>query len=175
MKPVNESATMPQNGLPKEEFELMTSIPNMKEKISTLRFGGSVWCNLDIALRNIDQLFNRASQPLEISVIELYILRALYEQDGQHASELSRAVGRAATSFTPNLDKLQKKGFIERLNDPVDRRAVRIHLTERGLAQRDRVMQTAEELDRQIAGLFTVEDFASFQRVLAVLQTINLD
>ena len=56
----------------------------------------------------------------------------LYDEDGQHASELARAVGRAATSFTPNLDKLQDKALIERRPDPGDRRAVRIYLTDAG-------------------------------------------
>ncbi|MEL6151452.1 MAG: MarR family transcriptional regulator, partial [Chloroflexota bacterium] len=123
---------------------------NVKDKISSLRFGGSVWCNMDIALRNVDQLFNRAVQPLRISVIEWYILRALYEQDGQHASELARSVGRAATSFTPNLDKLQDKGLIERRPDPSDRRAVRIFLTDEAIEKRDEIIGTAEELDSQI-------------------------
>ena len=82
-----------------------------------LLFDGSVWCNLDIALRSVDQVFRQAIRPLDLTVIEWYILRSLFQEDGQHASELARAVGRAATSFTPNLDKLQKKGYIERRPD----------------------------------------------------------
>jgi len=148
---------------------------SVKERISSLRFGGSVWCNMDIALRNVDQLFNRAVQPLRISVIEWYILRALYEQDGQHASELARSVGRAATSFTPNLDKLQDKGLIERRPDPSDRRAVRIFLTETANEQRDEILGAAEELDQQIESLFGAENYSAFLNVLATLQSINLD
>ena len=81
----------------------------MKERVSTLRFDGSVWCNLDIALRNLDQVFNRVVQPLGLTIIEWYILRALYERDGQHASELARAVGRAATSFTLTSTSCRKR------------------------------------------------------------------
>ena len=104
----------------------------MTEKtMSTLRFNGSVWCNLDIALRNIDQIFRNHVSILGLSVIEWYVLRALFAEDGQHASQLANCVGRAATSFTPNLDKLQDKGYIERLPDPSDRRAVRIYLTQK--------------------------------------------
>ncbi|MBI1279715.1 MAG: MarR family transcriptional regulator, partial [Anaerolineaceae bacterium] len=98
-------------------------------KNQSLRFAGSIWCNLDIALRNLDQVYGQIIEPLGLTVIEWYILRSLYEQDGQHASELARAVGRAATSFTPILDKLQNKDMIERRPDASDRRAVRIYLT----------------------------------------------
>lgn len=138
-----------------------------------LRFNGSVWCNLDIALRNLDQVFGRVVQPLGLTIIEWYILRALYERDGQHASELARAVGRAATSFTPNLDKLQEKGLIERRPDRQDRRAVHIFLTERGQDYRDDVMSSAEEIDSLISSLFDDEEFDIFQNVLAQLQTLE--
>jgi DNA-binding MarR family transcriptional regulator len=83
----------------------------MSDKNSPLRFDGSVWCNLDVALRNVDQIFRQEIKPEGLTVIEWYILRALYDSDGRHASELARAVGRAATSFTPNLDKLQDKSW----------------------------------------------------------------
>lgn len=153
------------------QSELMTISKHTK----SLRFDGSVWCNLDIALRNLDQVFGQVVQPLGLTVIEWYILRALYEQDGQHASELARAVGRAATSFTPNLDKLQNKGLIERRADPADRRAVRIYLTESGQKCREAVLQSAESIDSRLADLFTTKEYEAFQSVLAALQTLRLD
>lgn len=140
-----------------------------------LRFNGSVWCNLDIALRNLDQLFGRAIQPLGLTIIEWYILRALYERDGQHASELARAVGRAATSFTPNLDKLQQKGFIERRPDPTDRRAVHIYLTPHAEEYRDEVLNSARHVDAQIRRLFTEGEFETFQNIVAQLQSVEPD
>lgn len=140
-----------------------------------LRFNGSVWCNLDIALRNMDQVFGTVVQPLGLTIIEWYILRALYERDGQHASELARAVGRAATSFTPNLDKLQEKGLIERRPDPSDRRAVHIYLTRQGAALREDVMQAAEEIDNRFHDQFDGREFDTFQNVLGQLQTLDPD
>ena len=140
-----------------------------------LRFSGSVWCNLDIALRNLDQLFNRAIQPSELTIIEWYILRALYERDGQHASELARAVGRAATSFTPNLDKLQQKGYVERRPDPTDRRAVHIYLTDLAERHRKEVLNIAKEIDAEIRQLFNQHEFETFLNVLAAMQTLEPD
>lgn len=135
-----------------------------------LRFNGSMWCNLDIALRNIDQIFRRVTQPFGLTVIEWYILRALYEQDGQHASELARAVGRAATSFTPNLDKLQQKGLIERRPDPSDRRAVRIYLTDEGQERREQILNSAASIDNQLEEMFSDGTYEAFQEVLVALQ-----
>ena len=140
-----------------------------------MRFDGSTWCNLDIALRNVDYIFRQAAGPLGLTPLEWYVLRVLYEQDGQHASDLAKAVGRAATSFTPNLDKLEEKGLIERCPDPEDRRAVHICLTEAGRACREAVLKSACEVDRLLKQLFEDEDFEAFQRVLAGLQNATLD
>jgi DNA-binding MarR family transcriptional regulator len=140
-----------------------------------LRFHGSVWCNLDIALRNLDQLFGRATKPLGLTIIEWYILRSLYERDGQHASELARAVGRAATSFTPNLDKLEEKGLIERRPDPTDRRAVHIYLTGKAETLRADVVRTGKEVDAALRQRFSAEEFDMFLSVLATLQTLDPD
>ena len=108
-----------------------------------------------------------------MTVIEWYILRALYERDGQHASELAQAVGRAATSFTPNLDKLQDKGYIERRPDRTDRRAVRIYLTEKALQNRDNVLDSAESLDAYLGTILGSSELDTFNRVMAQLQELE--
>jgi DNA-binding MarR family transcriptional regulator len=142
-------------------------------KNNELLFDGSLWCNLDVALRTTDQYFRQYIRPAELTVIEWYILRSLYEVDGQHASALARAVGRAATSFTPNLDKLQTKGYVERQADPHDRRAVRIFLTQKGQDVREDVLESANELDRLMAEMFDSKEFNAFTNVLNRLQSLN--
>ncbi len=145
-------------------------INNKQEQAHELLFEGSVWCNLDVALRNVDTIFRRHIHPEELTVIEWYILRSLYDADGQHASELARAVGRAATSFTPNLDKLQNKGYIERRPDEADRRAVRIFLTAKGKKCKADVLKSAAEIDQKIRDMFYGNEFENFQNVLLRLQ-----
>ncbi len=144
-----------------------------EDDASNLRFDGSVWCNLQIAFRQVDKLFTDELQDTGLAVVELYILRALYEEDGRTASQLAIAVGRAPTSFTPNIDKLEEKKLIERRLDPKDRRAIRLHLTQEAEARRDEVIGLAHRVDKKVAKNFTPEDFRSFLRVLATFQTLD--
>ena len=144
-------------------------------RVMSLRFNGSLWCNLDVALRNIDSQYRQYLNGIGLTVVEWYVLRALFEQDGQHASELAHAVGRAATSFTPNLDKLQSKGLIERKPDPNDRRAVRIFLTDKARSKRDEILRKAEVLDDRFASMIDDDRFQVFQDVLETLQTAKLN
>lgn len=139
----------------------------------SLRFDGSLWCNVDIALRSMDQFYGRAISSMELTVIEWYILRALYEADGQHPSELAHKVGRAPTSFTPLLDKLENKDLIQRRPDPADRRAVLIYLTEQGKALRRRVQASADDIERRVKQIASDDEWESFRRILSQLVTMN--
>lgn len=97
----------------------------------------SVWVRGWKQLRDIEEamrLVARETQLDEMPLIQIHILEALYEEDGQHASTLAKAVEREATSFTPILDKLEKRGLICRAADKNDRRAVFIFLTNEGMA-----------------------------------------
>ena len=141
--------------------------------MANLRFGGSVWCNVDIALRQVDSLYQKETEALGLTVIEWYILRTLYEQDGQMATQLATAVGRPATSFTPILDHVESKGLIERRPHPADRRAVKIYLTAEGKALEGQVTASVEWIERKIRQQLSDQDWQKFERVLAALQTMT--
>jgi DNA-binding MarR family transcriptional regulator len=140
--------------------------------MADLRFGGSVWCNIDVALRNLTAIYEQETQPLGLSVIEWYILRSLYEQDGQHPSQLAHAVGRPATSFTPLLDGLESKGLIERRPEPADRRAVRIYLTKQATVIKKQVQLSAERVEVVLRQQLPEKEWTGFQRVLTYLQVM---
>ncbi len=138
--------------------------------MNDLRFNGSLWCNLDIARRNLDKVYEAVTKPLGLTVIEWHVLRALYEKDGQHASELAKTVGRMPTSFTPIVDKLEQKQLTERRPDPADRRAAFIHLTEKGHSLQREVEASAKQSDTRLQKLFSKKEWKAFQSVLAKLQ-----
>ena len=142
--------------------------------MAVLHFGGSVWCNVDIALRHVDSIYQKEIEGLGLAVVEWYILRLLYEQDGQMASRLADGVGRAATSFTPILDKLENKGLIERRSHPADRRAVKIHLTKKGQALKERIAASAEQIESKIRQRLSDKEWQGYESVLADLQTMTL-
>ena len=90
-----------------------------------------------------------------MSAVEFQTLTALYAHDGQKASELAAAAGRAATSFTPILDNLESAGLIERRPHPTDRRAVLIHLTDTADAMRSAFAPIAHELNVNLWTMLT--------------------
>jgi len=138
--------------------------------MDSLLFNGSIWVNVDVALRHIDRILSQVVRPLDLDVIGWYVLRALYQKEGHNATELAYAVGRVPTSFTSTLDNLEHNQLIERRPDPEDRRAVLIYLTPKGESLRKKVLTIAKQTDRQFHNLVSESDWQAFQSVLAKLQ-----
>lgn len=139
-----------------------------------LRFDGSIWCNLDIGLRNLDQIYGKALNPLDLSPIEWYILQALHERDGQHPSALARTIGRAPTAFTPILDKLERKALVLRKPDGKDRRSIFIHLTPAGREAAEAGAKAVQQTEAQIKEALDPQALAGFENVLLALQSLQL-
>ncbi|MEP6984705.1 MAG: MarR family transcriptional regulator [Chloroflexota bacterium] len=139
----------------------------------SVQFEESFWCNVDVAFRRLDLLYQREYEPLGLAVVEAHILQLLYTEDGQMPSRLAKAVGRPATSFTPILDGLERKGLIERQMHPRDRRSVKIHLTAQGKALEEQVKETAERIENKLSGRIPDKDWQHFQQALAGCQAMT--
>lgn len=110
----------------------------------------SVWINVDALKQDIEETLRehlKGSPAGNMLPVLIHTLAKLYQEDGQHASSLAKSVGRAATSFTPLLDKLEGAKYIRRQADSSDRRAVRIFLTKEGAALRGCITEALGKLE----------------------------
>lgn len=101
----------------------------------------TVWCKAEKKLHDIESFLKEQLENTEasdLSALEMHILEALYAPNTPNkrikAGTLALEVGRVPTSFTPILDKLANKGYVERCNHPHDRRAIEVGLTIKGQA-----------------------------------------
>ncbi len=141
--------------------------------MADLYFGGSTWSNIDIALRCVERIYQQETEALGLAVIEWYLLRTLYEEDGQMPGHLAAALGRPPTSFTPILDKVQRKGLIERRQHPSDRRAIKVHLTKKGQALKEPVAASVERIEKKLRQQFLEKEWKGYEAVVADLQTLT--
>lgn len=75
-----------------------------------------------------------ALAPHGISLRDMDLLAMLLETDPPTQVELGGQLRTDRSSMVAVIDRLEGAGFVERLVDPTDRRARRIHLTARGRA-----------------------------------------
>lgn len=144
----------------------------MSASTVSARFDVALWRNLDVSLRSVDRLMRKKLKDQPVSVIECFILLALRDNDGILASQLATAVGRAPTSFTPNLDSLEKKLLIVRGDDERDRRAVRVQLTPKAKMLLNELDTVLSDVEQEIRSRFSNTDYEAFMRVLDGLKKL---
>jgi DNA-binding MarR family transcriptional regulator len=84
-------------------------------------------------LRNIEMIMMKAIGPrlheLGFSRTEIFILTRLYFKKEARMTELAKATGIPASSFTGIVDRLEKRAYVVRENDANDRRSILIRGT----------------------------------------------
>jgi DNA-binding MarR family transcriptional regulator len=81
------------------------------------------------------------------------VMEQLTFQDGLRLTDLAAFAGMTAQSMSELVDELERRGYVERRPDPTDRRAKRIHLTEKGHTNVRAGIIAAEEADQYVLEL----------------------
>lgn len=121
---------------------------------------------------------DRGAQALGISGAQWVVLIRIGDGIGGTASELCRAMSYDSGSMTRMLDRLVKRGFVQRSPSPEDGRAVRLSLTPAGQALHPQLRPIAiAVLGEHLKG-FSAEETALFmnflERVIANGQAAEL-
>jgi len=80
---------------------------------------------------------------IDVTPEELAILISLWKEDGLFQSEINDKTYKDKTTVTRILERIKKKGYIEKRIDEADRRNYKIHLTEKGKALKDKIVPVA--------------------------------
>lgn len=86
------------------------------------------------------------------------LLHALRKTDGCSQLELCRATRLKAPTVSITLRKMERDGYVTREEDEKDARAMKVHITEKGLAAEDHNLQKLEEIDTIVSGCLSPEE-----------------
>ncbi len=85
------------------------------------------------AARTLARRFDEALRPAGITSGQFSLLTSLNRPDPPPVGEVAQVLGMDRTTLTANLKPLERRGLVEMLVDPADRRSRRIELTAAGL------------------------------------------
>ena len=92
----------------------------------------SIWLHANNIIRSARQIVNENLRPLNLSSAEGNILLHLLTQGEEMRQEqLVEQLDISKPAVSRALDSLEKKGFVTRQDDPNDRRAHRVRLTDK--------------------------------------------
>jgi DNA-binding MarR family transcriptional regulator len=105
---------------------------------------------------------DRELSSLQLSAAETNALACFAGRPARTVRELVAATGQRPSTLTGVLDRLERRGLVERRPNPADRRSIAIHLTSEGHAAADAVAAAfaavearlpADEIRRVLAAL----------------------
>jgi len=115
-------------------------------------------------ITNLQKAFSDAH--LEVTPIQAMVLFLLQKKDGASLTELSQGLMLENPTVTGLADRLEKLGYVKRLDDPNDRRVYLIHLTKKGDAVAKRALPIIKKLNEQIKEGYSKGEIEDFRKVL---------
>ncbi len=107
---------------------------------------------------------------LNITPVQALVLGFLDDQDRITSSELGKRTELDSATMTGILDRLEAARLIERQGNPVDRRSIRIHLTEQGRELAGKAVQSIVEANRAFLDILTEQEQEALRDLIRKLR-----
>ena len=122
-----------------------------------------------IMAQEIKNLAEKVLAPYDLTLEQFQTLKVLSPTSGMTQRQLGQAINKNPANMTKILDRLEAKSLIIRQQDPADRRAYQIYLTDKGRAQRDEVMVIFEKFATGIHTGLTKDMKRTTRKVLEIM------
>ena len=127
----------------------------MTEQAELPRASVNAWRQLYLTYSVIFKAIERSIQPVKVTLPQALALNTIRYGDGPMTpSRLAHYLMQETQSVTGLIDRMEKQGWVQRVRDLPDRRAIRLELTETGLAKLDETVMPGYLMTEQLfAGL----------------------
>jgi DNA-binding MarR family transcriptional regulator len=122
-----------------------------------VRFKTCINYLLTVAQHEVFQTLNDRLSPYGITPGQYGVLNCLWENSQASPKELAQELALENSTISGVLDRMQKKGLIDRMLDPNDRRSIQVVLTPAGAALETDVLRVIDEVNAQILGQFDAQ------------------
>lgn len=115
--------------------------------------------------------FDRQAQGLGLTRAQWAVLAHLKRSDGVQQNSLARMMDIKPITLARHLDRLQAEGWVERQNDPQDRRAKRVFLTSKANPMLDSLGKLGMKVREEALHGVSPADFDVTVRTLELIKT----
>ena len=118
------------------------------------------------------KVVDKAVAPMGITRSQFWVLVniARYGQDGIAQTELARLMSVGKVSLGGLIDRMEANGILERLPDPIDRRAKKVLMTQKGEDLLHRLQDVALDINKQIMKGITKEQNKALDGLLHTMK-----
>ena len=120
---------------------------------------------------SLSKMYNRVASSYETSQTISYVLINV-DREGTPATKIAPLLGMEPTSLSRLLKSMEKKGLIYREPDPVDKRVVRIFLTDYGVLKRKIAKKTIVQFNEKILKRVKKSELKVFYKVMNAINEL---
>jgi DNA-binding MarR family transcriptional regulator len=120
--------------------------------------------------KKLTRIINLHLKPFSITTEQWSVLRTLSESNDISQKELSERADKDQATLTKILDLLEKNDFIERVQNPSDRRSFLIKITHKGAQLVKEVTPNLEEVFAKITNSIQAEKLAIYKETVLSLE-----
>lgn len=132
---------------------------------------------LTIAQHEVFLTFSESLSNFGITPGQYGVLACLWKNDTLTPKEIATILRVENSTISGVLDRMQKRGLIDRVLNPDNRRSIRVKATKEGLALKKPVQKKIEELNEQVLRNFTPKErtqiISYLNRISHVEPTVN--
>ena len=146
----------------------------MRKENQTHKLADTLICNIEQVARlgrhSASKFFDKNSN-LSVSFNDFLILEALFDNPDIHQRNLAKILVRSVANLSRELDRLEKRGLVERTVDVKDRRTVKtLKLSEAGQQVYQKACETCVKQVENIENVFTQKEYETFINYLFKLK-----
>lgn len=120
----------------------------------------------------ISRMYNQQAAEEGFTTAIGFVLININSKEGTPATKIAPLIGLETRSLTRMLKTMEEKGLICKKADPLDKRSVRIFLTEEGKEKKERSINTIMDFNQQVREVVSEDDLQTFFGVFAKIQQV---
>lgn len=120
----------------------------------------------------ISRMYNQQAAEEGFTTAIGFVLININSKEGTPATKIAPMIGLETRSLTRMLKTMEEKGLIYKKPDLVDKRSVRIFLTEEGKKKKEISVKTIMDFNEQVREVIPASDLETFFSVFEKLQMV---
>lgn len=120
----------------------------------------------------ISRMYNQQAAEEGFTTAIGFVLININSKEGTPATKIAPLIGLETRSLTRMLKTMEEKGLIYKKADPIDKRSVRMYLTEEGKRKKEISVQSVMRFNEQVRAALTEDELTSFFGVISKIQKV---
>jgi DNA-binding MarR family transcriptional regulator len=128
--------------------------------------------HIKAAWHAISRMYNQQAAAYDATMAMGFVLLTINAEEGTPATKIAPLMGLEARSLTRLLNTMEERGVIVRKTDALDKRSVRVYLTEEGRQKRDKAKETVLNFNNAVRKEISEEKLKVFFEVIQSIQQV---